>query len=238
MLQELKFQFSTALLTIVTLAAGIAAGLNYQQVLRFRLPDDGVIWVEKAGVEKAGVDKITADRSTQVVAAIVEPNGPADRAGIRSGDILRAIQGAEINSSEDVPRRLAYIGAWAKATYAVRRSGIPVTASVIVGEARRGLAITWQYLVGLAYLAIGLFVYLRRGSAPKALHFYIFCLVSFIFSSFHYTGKLNAFDHVTYCGNMLIGCLPPALFLHFSATAPEPRAGLRRPTLDPAPAPG
>ena len=48
--------------------------------------------------------------------------------------------------------------------------------------------------MGAAYLVIGLFVYFRRGSAHKALHFYILCLVSFIFSCFHYTGKLNNFD--------------------------------------------
>ncbi len=213
MLQELKFQFSTALLTIVTLAAAIGAILNYQQVLRFRLPDDGVVWV---------------DRAARVVAGSVEPGGPAERAGIRTGDILRSIQGAEIRSTEDVPRRLAYIGAWAKTSYGVQRGGIPVTASVIVGEARRGVAITWQYLVGVAYLVIGLFVYFRRGSAPGALHFYVFCLVSFVFSSFHYTGKLNAFDQVIYWGNMVGGWLAPALFLHFCLTFPERRPWFRR----------
>ena len=218
MLQELKFQFSTALLTIVTLAAAIAAILNYQQVLRFRLPDDGVIWV----------DRVNADLANSVIATDVEPGGPADRAGIRSGDVLRSIQGAEIRSTEDVPRRLAYIGAWAKSSYSVLRGGIPVSLSVIVGEARRGVAITWQYLVGLAYLGIGLFVYFRRGSAPRALHFYIFCLVSFVFSSFHYTGKLNAFDQVIYWGNMVGGWLAPALFLHFCLTFPEPRPRFRR----------
>jgi PAS domain S-box-containing protein len=230
MLQELKFQFSTALLTIMTLAAGIAAALNYQQILRFRLPDDGVVWVDRgvAGGIDRGDDRGGAHNPRHVVAERVEPNGPADRAGIRKGDILRSIQGAEINSTEDVPRRLAYVGAWAKATYSVQRFDIPITVTVIVGEARRGMAITWQYVVGIAYLAIGLFVYFRRGSAPKARHFYVFCLVSFIFSSFHYTGKLNAFDQVIYWGNMVAGWLAPALFLHFSLTFPEPRPWFRR----------
>ena len=75
-----------------------------------------------------------------------------------------------------------------------------------------------------AYLAIGLFVYFRRGSAYKARHFYIFCLASFIFSCFHHTGKLNAFDQVIYWGNLIAGWLAPALFLHFCLTFPEPRA--------------
>jgi len=40
MLQELKFQVSTAVLTILTLAAAVSAGINFQQQLRFRLPDE------------------------------------------------------------------------------------------------------------------------------------------------------------------------------------------------------
>jgi two-component system NtrC family sensor kinase len=227
MLQELKFQLSTAILTVLTIAAAIAAALNYQQIHRFRLPDDGVIWRDRAGT----------DGKSQVVALRVAENGPAERAGIRVNDILESIQAAPIADTSDVPRRLAYVGAWAKAAYVVRRStasresgveGVDVPASVIVGEAARGVAITWQYVVGAAYLAIGLFVYFRRGSAYKARHFYIFCLVSFIFSCFHRTGKLNGFDQAIDWGNLIAGWLAPALFLHFCLTFPEPRPWFKR----------
>jgi len=222
MLQELRFQLSTAILTVLTIAAAVAAALNYQQIHRFRLPDDGVTWGDR-----------TVDQGrSQVVALRVAPNGPADRAGIRVNDVLKSIQAAPIADTSDVPRRLAYVGAWAKAAYVVRRSGtaadVDVPATVIVGEAARGVAITWQYVVGVAYLAIGLFVYFRRGSAYKARHFYIFCLVSFIFSCFHRTGKLNGFDQVIDWGNLIAGWLAPALFLHFCLTFPEPRAWFKR----------
>jgi len=222
MLQELRFQLSTAILTVLTIAAGIAAALNYQQIHRFRLPDDGVTWGDRAAV----------DGRSQVVALRVRPNGPADHAGIRVNDVLKSIQAAPVADTTDVPRRLAYVGAWAKAAYVVRRGStitgteVDVPASVIVGEAARGIAITWQYVVGVAYLAIGLFVYFRRGSAYKARHFYIFCLASFIFSCFHRTGKLNGFDQVIDWGNLIAGWLAPALFLHFCLTFPEPRAWL------------
>ena len=82
---------------------------------------------------------------------------------------------------------------------------------------------------GSFYLAIGLFVYFRRGSAYKARHFYIFCLASFVFSCFHYTGKLNVFDQVIYWGNLVAGWLAPALFLHFCLTFPEPRVVVPKP---------
>src|ERR1700744_4294355 len=105
MLQDLKFQLSTALLTVLTIAAAIAAALNYQQIHRFRLPDDGVIWGDRTGSSGRG----------QVVALRVVPNGPADRAGIRINDVLKSIQAAPIVDTSDVPQRLAYVGAWAKA---------------------------------------------------------------------------------------------------------------------------
>jgi hypothetical protein len=222
MFQELKFQLSTAILTVLTIAAGIAGAINYEQIHKFRLPDDGVVWVDRA--DAAG--------RNQVVALRVTPNGPAERAGIRAGDVLESIQAAPIGDTSDVPRRLAYVGAWAKADYVVRRGGntgaVDFSPKVIVGESVRGIAITWQYVVGIAYLSIGLFVYFRRGSAYKARHFYIFCLVSFIFSCFHRTGKLNGFDQVIDWGNLIAGWLAPALFLHFCLTFPEPRGWFKR----------
>src|SRR5205085_3037099 len=71
-------------------------------------------------------------------------------------------------------------------------------------------------------------VYFRRGNAPKALHFYVLCLVSFILSCFHYTGKLNGFDQVMYFGNIAAGLLAPTIFLHFCLTFPERRGWFSR----------
>ena len=90
----------------------------------------------------------------------------------------------------------------------------------------------YQYVVGFAYLIIGLFVYFRRGSAQKAQHFYIFCLASLSVLCFHYTGKLNTFDKVIYYGNVVAGLLAPTLFLHFCLTFPEPRKWFRQPRPD------
>src|SRR3954464_13469538 len=107
MAKDLRFQLSTALLTVLSVAAVIAAVLNYQQLHRFPLPNDGAVWRERNGA---------------VVAAKVVENGPADRAGIKENDVLETIQAVPIASAEDVARRLAAYGAWAKATYVVRRA--------------------------------------------------------------------------------------------------------------------
>ena len=71
-----------------------------------------------------------------------------------------------------------------------------------------------------SYLFIGLF-HLRSPleRAPRAIHFYLFCLVSFILYSFHYSGKLNSFDWTIYWGNVvaLLLQLRPFAFVHFCA---------------------
>src|SRR5437867_13382473 len=60
------------------------------------------------------------------------------------------------------------------------------------------------------------------------MHFYIFCLVSFVFYSFKYTGKLNQFDEMIYWGNVIAWLLQPALFLHFALTFPESKRFVAR----------
>src|SRR5262249_55525222 len=59
-------------------------------------------------------------------------------------------------------------------------------------------------------------------------HFYIFCLVSFVFHSFHFSGKLNSFDWTIYWGNVLANMLQPVLLLHFVLEFPEKHLRVRR----------
>jgi two-component system NtrC family sensor kinase len=216
MFQELKFQLSTAILTILTLAAGVAAVINYQQTQRFRLHEDGIIWVDRA----AGVTALEAPRDSQ-----------GYRAFIRRGDVLKAINNVAVKKAIDVAKILAptqpYIS---KLTYTVVRRGIQVELpNVLVGEAQPDRSLIYAYMVGFAYLVIGLFVYFRRGSAQKALHFYVLCLASFIYFTFHFTGHLDLFDQIIYYGNVAAGLLAPALFLHFCVTFPEPLRSFRTP---------
>jgi len=207
MLQELKFQLSTAILTVATVAAAVFAVINFQQQFKFRLPEDNVIWV---------------DRQDGVVALHVVPGGQGAKAGLHDGDRLRKIAGVPIEQAIHVPQVLVSVGAWNKAEYTLQRSGVEFKATVYVVSTPPDAALVYLYLVGAAYLIIGLFVYFRRGSAHKAGHFYIFCLTSFIFFCFHPTNKLNAFDQVMYFGNVVAGLIAPTIFLHFCLTFPEP----------------
>ncbi|MDW8353605.1 MAG: ATP-binding protein [Bryobacterales bacterium] len=211
-MRDLKGQLVTALLIILTVAAVVSAALNFQQQRKFRIPDDGVVWV---------------DRNGRVEVLYLTPGGPAAKAGLRSGDALLRINGIRVHQATDVTKILVGLGAWSKARYGIHRRGVEVDVPVIIAETAPQPALYYQYALGLAYLAIGLFVYFRRAGAQKATHFYLLCLASFVLSAFHYTGKLNNFDKVMYWGNVAAGLLVPALFLHFCLTFPEPRAWLR-----------
>ena len=115
MLQELKFQLSTAILTILTLAASVGAVTNLWQYEHFRLADDGVIWVDRAG---------------RVEALNVAPDSPGAKAPIHPGDHLERIEGFPVRRALDVPQLLARIGSWRKATYTIDHGGVTVEPTV------------------------------------------------------------------------------------------------------------
>jgi len=213
-MRGLKLQLLNALLMILTVAAVISALINFQQQSRFRPPEDGVTWSERSG---------------GVTALYVVAGSPAANAGLRVGDVVLKIAGVPIQKATDVSGVLLRLGAWSKATYTMRRAGLDFEPTLIVGQAARDFAaLYYQYLVGLAYLGMGLFVLFRRGHAPRALHFYVLCLASFVLSAFHSTGKLNAFDTVMYFGNVAAGVLAPTIFLHFCLAFPERSITWRR----------
>jgi two-component system NtrC family sensor kinase len=215
-MRELKQQLVSALLVIVTVTAVIAAAINLQQQTRFHLPDDGATWMDSPG------------RQAGVTAVYLTPASSALKAGVHTGDALVSIDGVRIEHAVEATEVLARLGAWRKAEYRILRDGVEFTAAVIIGEAARDSTIFYQYAVGAVYLAIGLFVYFRRGNAPRALHFFLLCLASFVLSTFHYSGKLNNFDKVIYLGNVVAGFLAPTLFLHFCFVFPEPHQWIRR----------
>jgi two-component system, NtrC family, sensor kinase len=212
--EHLRTRLGAVILALVTLAAIIFAAINFEQ--RFVLPDDGVTWM---------------DTAEGVAAWHIVPGSPADRAGIREGDDVESVAGVRVHRPTDVTRILYRSGPWAEVHYGIRRNGelldVPL---VTVPEDTSSSIDNYLRLTALLYLLIGLFIFVRRWNAPRAILFYVFCLASFILYSFHYTGKLNSFDWIIYWSNAVALLLQPALLLHFAVVFPE-RKGLLRPKL-------
>jgi two-component system NtrC family sensor kinase len=210
--RESQVRSVAVLLFLLTVAAVVFAGFNFEKESGFSAPDDGISWVEDGG-------RLTADG--------VDPNGPGAKGGIKPGDQLTAVNGREVKDMAGLERQMYGIGAWSKATYSVTRQSVSLDSTVILVPGDRSLN-NWLRLIALIYLGIGLYVLLRRWTAPGSTHFYIFCLVSFVAYSFKYTGKLNDFDWTIYWSNIVAWVLQPALFLHFVLTFPEKRQFVRK----------
>ena len=208
----LQTRLGAVTLALLTLAAIIFAVLNFQQRSRFILPDDGVTWM---------------DTSSGVVAWHVVPRGPAGRVGLREGDALETIRGVPIRRATDVTRLLWHAGPWAELHYGILRDGEPLDVPVVTAPQENASSLeNYLRITALLYLFIGLFIFVRRWTAPRAVHFYLFCLVSFILYSFHYSGKLNSFDWIIYWSNVVALLLQPALLAHLALVFPERRGAL------------
>jgi len=198
-----------ALATLLVCALGIA---NFMQEGTYDSPTDGVWWVESTG-------GLHAER--------VPANSPAHRAGVREGDLLVSTDGHPTLTVAPLEREMHHVGTYSRITYSLLRGNAPLDVPVIL-EATDHSRNQGLRLIALAYLAIGLYVLLRRWTAPKATHFYVFCLVSAVLYSFRYTGAFDTLDWICYWSALLAGALQPALFLHFAVSFGEMTISLHR----------
>ena len=207
MKENLRVRVGAVVLALATLAAVIFAWLNFVQRSRYDIVDDGVAWT---------------DSSSGIEAWKVAADSPAAMAGIRTGDVLLAINDAPVPSAAQVARRLYRAGLWTQLRYKLSRNGEEFETRLITTPAQKPLHVeNYLRFVGLLYLFIGLFIFIRRWNAPRAVHFYVFCLVSFILYSFQFSGKLDAFDLEVYWSSIIARLLAPALLLHFALVFPE-----------------
>jgi PAS domain S-box-containing protein len=196
-------------LAIATLAVCLLAGFNFSQENSFDEPTDGIRWIEAPGGLRA--ERVPADT-------------PGDRAGVRTGDILVAVNEHPTPKLAAFEREIYRNGIWSHSTYSilrfVHRPGVSDTAAkleipVIVEPTDKSINLGLR-LIALVYLSIGLYVLFRRWTAPKSLHFFVFCLVSFVLYTFKYTGQFDLLDSVIFWGEIVALGLQPALFLHFA----------------------
>ncbi|HEY1940060.1 MAG TPA: ATP-binding protein [Candidatus Angelobacter sp.] len=209
-------RFSAIALALLTVGTVVFALINWQKEAQYTTPTDGVWWKEQGGF---------------LAAKGVIPSGPGEKAGIKVGDRLLRVNGSPadrtIKNVAEFEKLLHRSGVYSRATYLLDRQGVSVEVGPVIPIPADNSLKLGQRLIALIYLGIGLYVLFRRWTAPKSTHFYLFCLISFVLYSFHYTGKLNAFDQTIYWASIVAWLLQPALFLHFALTFPKPRRLLR-----------
>jgi len=200
-------RLQATLLAIATVGLVMLAVWNFRQEGQFPLPNDGVWWSEAAG---------------GLVADEVLPGSPGRKAGIQPGDLLTEVDDTPIQHISDLTRALGRTGIYVKTQYSITRGGVALDTPVDVypEPADRSLAQA-QRMIGLVYLLIGFYVLFRRWTAPRATHFYLFCLVSFALFTLKFTGQLDWVDWTVYWVNVLAEALQPALFLHFALSFPQ-----------------
>ncbi|HVL66664.1 MAG TPA: ATP-binding protein [Vicinamibacterales bacterium] len=170
--------------------------------------EDGVLWSEIAG---------------EIVAKEVSAGSPAAHAGVRSGDILEAIDGKPALSVGQITEALHRAEEGDRVTYAILREGVDSVVTVSLAPIPSG-SLTHYYLlaiVGIFSLLVGAGVRLRRPESPATLHFFWLTVAFFGVMSLSFAGRLDTLDWVFYWGDIVAMLLLPPLFLHFALMFPE-----------------
>jgi serine protease Do len=121
---------------------GISFAIPIDEAMRVvdQLKSSGVVSRGRMGVEIGELSKEVAEslglgKAQGALVAKVEPNGPAEKAGIQDGDVILKFNGTAIEKRSDLPRMVGATKPGSKATVSVWRKGAAKDITVTVGEA-------------------------------------------------------------------------------------------------------
>lgn len=212
-----------ALLALASGAFNLRDRLNQKVVLT-----DGVVWRDDAELG------IVADR--------IEPGSPAAKESIRRGDVLIGISPTGSGDDFEVVEKAQHVQIYLDLAKDRAGDRNPATLSYWIekrndtGEVamREGIAdlklaprstnnLRGLYLaiVGLIYLAIGIYFLLRQGRAPYVTHFFLLCLLAFVAHFFSPTEEMRMqFDKAIDFADVVALILLAPMFVHFAAIYP------------------
>ncbi len=101
------------------------------------------------GVVIQSVDKVTAeamglDEPKGALVAEVSPGGPADKAGIKPGDVIIAFNGKEVEDNDDLVRAVSDAGIGKRVTVGILRNGKRMTLHLTTTERPKSLVLGEQ----------------------------------------------------------------------------------------------
>lgn len=119
------------------LSFAIPAGVA--QNVAMQLKEHGKVNHGRLGIGIQGLDQTLAESfnlpdSNGALVGTVEEDSPAAKAGFKTGDVIRKIDGQAVDDSTDVTSRIGNMAPGTKATIEVYRDGKPVTLTATVGS--------------------------------------------------------------------------------------------------------
>src|SRR5262245_8212384 len=197
----------TAQLVVVALLLCLAVANIYVRST-WSEPEDGVLW----GTTPDGV-----------VAQEIAKGSPADRAGVRVGDILAEIDREPVDSESDVVARLHRASSGDVLTYTVIRTKTQESFRLPLAPIPSGARGLYYVLapVGIFSLLVGAGVRFRRPDNQATLHFFWLTVAFFGMLAFSFSGRLDTLDWVIYWADVVCTLLLPPLIVHFALVFPE-----------------
>jgi len=165
--------------SLIVLALLCLAALNLQQRWTWFELEDGVLWKLSGGA---------------VVASDIAGGTAADRAGLRRGDILDAIDGHEVTAVDDVVRALHAATSGERLRYTVVRLKTREQLDIAVAPVPSSPLGLYCALaaVGIFSLLVGASVRVRRPDHQATLHFFWLTVAFFGMTAFSFTGRLTS----------------------------------------------
>ena len=194
----------------LAVVAGILclAALNISVRATWSEMEDGVLWT---------------DNGNAITAREIAAQSPAERAGLKPGDILLAIDQRPVQSVDDVVSALHAAGDGKTFEYLVLRLRSKEMIQLAVAPIPSGVRGLYFVLaaVGIFSLLVGASVRLRRPDNQATLHFFWLSIAFCGVLAFSFSGRLDLLDWVFYWGDVTAMLLLPPLFVHFALVFPE-----------------
>jgi len=143
------------------LSFAIPAGVA--QNVAMQLKEHGKVNHGRLGIGIQGLNQTLAESfdlpdSNGALVGTVEDDSPAAKAGFKTGDIIRKIDGQPVTDSTDVTSRIGNMAPGAKATIEVWREGKPLTLTATIGSYDTGEQVASNDKSTLSHEKLGLAV--------------------------------------------------------------------------------